>query len=732
MINAKNLWTDQLDLHDLLPALHWLDQLLKQAVDTAQSVYGNDSADPYRSLYISLEEVDRMFSRQPGTRTLVMEEPLLGSAFTASVKSISRLSWLAHTYQLSDFDLAVMLIVLAPEIDLRYERLYGYLQDDVTRKRASVDLVLNLLCSSGELKLNQHSRFDANAPLIHHQILHLIADPHYLHPSGLGYFLKLDEQILHWLLGHNGLDSRLAGFCQRVEPSGDWQTVLLRPETLQALRSLVHHSQTTAQPLCFYFHGGPGAGKRRAAEAIAHELGKSLFVANLSSIGQTPSPPEIPWLILFREVQLQNGLLYLHGLDAMPLNNGANPGNQSILQALAESSSISILAGSQPWLPNALSASVSMITVHFPIPEFDQRRAYWQSSLSQRQINLSQTDLDMLADRFRLTSAQIDRAVTTAQNQMRWQIAQKIFESSDAAAADFDRPQPTRQDLFAAARQQTGDELKTLARQIRPLYRWEDIVLPSEPLAQLQELCNQVKHRHLVYQTWGFERKLSLGKGLNVLFSGSPGTGKTMAAEVIANELQLDLYRIDLSQIVSKYIGETEKNLDRIFTAAESSNAILLFDEADALFGKRSEVKDAHDRYANLEVAYLLQKMEAYDGITILTTNLRQNLDEAFNRRIRFMIEFPFPEAEDRYQIWQNSLPKELPLASDVNLDRLAQQFRLTGGNIRNIALAAAFLAAEAEQVVTIAHLLQATKRELQKMGRLVSDSEFLLILEAV
>jgi SpoVK/Ycf46/Vps4 family AAA+-type ATPase len=265
-----------------------------------------------------------------------------------------------------------------------------------------------------------------------------------------------------------------------------------------------------------------------------------------------------------------------------------------------------------------------------------------------------------------------------------------------------------------------------LARQIEPKYTWNDIVLPSDQLAQLTQVCNQVKYQHIVYGNWGFERKLSLGKGVNMLFSGSPGTGKTMAAEVIANDLQLDLYKIDLSQVVSKYIGETEKNLDRIFTLARNANGILFFDEADALFGKRSEVKDAHDRYANIEIAYLLQKMEEYEGITILATNLHQNLDEAFTRRVRFILEFPFPEQEYRLSIWQNIWPKETPLAPDMDLNFMAQQFKLAGGNIRNIALAAAFLAAENGQSVGMKHLLQATKREFQKMGRLVSNEEFL------
>jgi SpoVK/Ycf46/Vps4 family AAA+-type ATPase len=263
-----------------------------------------------------------------------------------------------------------------------------------------------------------------------------------------------------------------------------------------------------------------------------------------------------------------------------------------------------------------------------------------------------------------------------------------------------------------------------LAKKIQPKYTWKDIVLPEDSLAQLGEICQWVKHHHQVLGEWGFDRKLSLGKGVNALFSGPSGTGKTMAAEIMANKLALDLYKINLSTVISKYIGETEKNLERIFTAAENANAILFFDEADALFGKRSEVRDSHDRYANVEISYLLQKMETYEGITILATNLRQNLDEAFVRRLAFTIHFPAPDEASRRQIWTKIWPAETPLAKEIDFDFLAQQFKLSGGNIKNIALAAAFLAAEKKGPVTMAHVLQAARREYQKLGKPLSATE--------
>ena len=249
--------------------------------------------------------------------------------------------------------------------------------------------------------------------------------------------------------------------------------------------------------------------------------------------------------------------------------------------------------------------------------------------------------------------------------------------------------------------------------------------MPEDQKEQLREICGYFMNMSVVYEEWGFQRKTSLGKGLNILFAGPSGTGKTMASEIMAGELGLDIYKIDLSSIVSKYIGETEKNLDRIFQEAQDSNAILFFDEADAVFGKRSEVRDAHDRYANIEVSYLLQKMEEYQGIVILATNFRKNIDDAFVRRLHFAVEFPFPEEKYRLQIWQRVSPVEAPQSDSLNLHFLARQFKLSGGNIKNIAVASAFLAAQDEAPIGMDQIVRAAKREYQKMGKLVLESDF-------
>ena len=316
-----------------------------------------------------------------------------------------------------------------------------------------------------------------------------------------------------------------------------------------------------------------------------------------------------------------------------------------------------------------------------------------------------------IANKFQFTGGQIQDVVAGARN--------------IALIQGGDNGQITMDELYQSSRAESNQKLSSMAQKIIPKYSWQDIILPSDKLQQLKEICSCVKYRHIVYDKWGFDRKLSLGKGLNILFAGPSGTGKTMAAEIIAGELNIDLYKIDLSTVVSKYIGETEKNLSRIFEEAETSNAILFFDEADALFGKRSEVHDSHDRYANIEIAYLLQKMEEYNGMTILATNLSKNIDEAFLRRIHFSVELPFPNKEYRRQIWQITFPKETPRSGDIDLEFLAKRFNITGGNIRNIILSGAFLAAEDGQVIKMEHLIRATKREFQKMGKLCVESDF-------
>ena len=696
------------DLNGLQPLLQRLDRLIAQAISTLQT---------QRTAEEELEV------------SWLAKTEIASEQTSIQIRSDSLLAWLQKTFSLSAFDLDILAIALVPELDRHYERVYAYLQDEMSSKRPTVDLALNLLCSDVPEKFSRRQHFTTNAPLIYHRLFHLSSDPHQQHPTLLSQHLILDSQVIRLLLQQPGLDDRLTSCCQLLEPALFSDTLYLKADVQKQLLALVIEDWQKQQPLLLYFQGTDSIGKRRTAQILAQTLKVPLLVADLAKMVEDKANFESKLQLLWREAWFFKRLLYLENFDVLYLEEH-QISFSTFLAELENNRGITILAGVQNWIPTATGAK-GLITVPFTIPESEQRRECWQTHLQAAQIGIEDREIDILSDRFRLTQDQIADAVATAYNTARWQqiSPNKTENLPNASIPDnghFNtaKPQPSFDNLCSAARAQSGHDLATLARKIEPKFTWSDIVLHPNQITQLRDICKEAEYRDLVHLQWGFADKLSLGKGLNVLFSGSPGTGKTMAAEVIAHHLQLDLYKIDLSQIVSKYIGETEKNLNRIFTAATNSNAILLFDEADALFGKRSEVQDARDRYANIEVGYLLQKMEEYEGIAILTTNLRSNMDEAFERRLRFIIEFPLPDAKNRLLIWQGIFPKNAPCHPNLDLELLAENFEITGANIRNIALTAAFLAADDGGIIEMVHLIRAMRREYQKMGRILRDKD--------
>jgi len=630
-------------------------------------------------------------------------------AFTQEQSGFLALPLLSRLFNLTSFEEQCVLVCLAPELDRKYEQLYAYAQDDVTRKKPSVALVLDLLCATMPEKLAARAVFDPQAPLVKYRLLQMIDNPTDAPTPLLSRFLKLDDRVVSFLLGHRQLDARLEPFTSLVYPHEETTQGAISPELREKMGAflLVHFDARRAENRNVVFHlDGPyGAGKRALAEWASRELGLPLIAADIERMKDAQSSfEEIAWL-LAREAALQPAVLCLENLDYLL---GEPEKHRAQLKALLEASRtfsrVTFLIGTKPWQPTGLLRGELFIALELPRTGASIEEQIWESQTEGRDDFAEDVDWGVLSSKFRFSPGQVRDALTAAANLARWRSP--------------GNPRITMEDLHAACRAQATPKLDQLARRIIPKYTWRDIILPDDQIEQLNEMCRQARHRHIVYGEWGFERKLSRGKGLNALFSGPPGTGKTMAAEVIANELQLDLFQIDLSQVVSKYIGETEKNLFRIFEEAQSSNAILFFDEADALFGKRSEVKDAHDRYANIEIGYLLQKMEEYEGIAILATNVRQNLDEAFVRRMQFIVEFPFPDEEHRRRIWQVIFPHETPIGDDVDFAALARDVRLAGGNIKNIALSAAFLAASDGKVIQVSHLLRAAQREFQKVGR--------------
>jgi hypothetical protein len=613
----------------------------------------------------------------------------------------------------------VLTIALAPECDLRYERMFAYLQEDVTRKHATVDFALRLLCDSPVEFMTRRRCFDNDATLVAAGLLRLVADPQQVYPTLLAHFLRIDPQVTKYLLGFTGLDNRLSAFCRLLEVRRSLNEAPIQEHVKHGLREVGGLNGNALGPQLLYFRGPVGSGQLPAAEGIAFEMGTGLIKADLTLAPNDPEALRASLAALVRECTLRDYLLVVVGLDGF--RTAERRQAYRILQsALAWSGANVVLCGEQPWT-SASGDTVEPIEIEFEGSTFSNRRQCWENSLNDRQVIADAADVETLAAQFRLSPEQIASSVAGARSRAQWRSAAHESENNN-------QTQPiraSRADLFAGARAQSGRWLSNLAIRINPLYDWDDIVLPPDTLLQLREISQRVAHRPRVFEEWGFDRKISYGKGVNVLFAGGSGCGKTMSAEILAHDLGLQLLKVDLSGVVSKWLGETELHIRRLFEAARDSNSILFFDEADALFGKRSEVHDSHDRYANIEISFLLQQIEQYDSvISILASNLSKSIDEAFLRRLTSTIHFPFPDTDGRLRIWNKVWPSADILSPDVNLEYLAERFRLSGGNIKNIALAAAFLAVEERRLVSMEHLLHAIKREYQKMGKVISVEE--------
>ncbi|MBJ7601015.1 ATP-binding protein [Candidatus Nephthysia bennettiae] len=649
---------------------------------------GSDSESAAPGLYIPEEEV---------TNTL-----RAGAAEARWPLDAERLDLLARHYALTAFEVDVLVACLAPDLDPSFERIYGFLQDALSRTRPAVGLLLRLFCPDPTGEARARGSFRPTSPLFAGELLRL---PEGADAPLLAQAPRADERVVGHLIGDDSVDGRLLAYLRlEQEP---------RPRLLPA--------SAVDQALAVVARGAgdlialvapPAGGQAECARLMAREIHRPLLLVDVPALlrCQACSPPQAVRLVI-REARLLGAVTCWSRASVLwqesePVNAAALATLESQLRSWP---GLSILADDAGWEPPPTLAGRVLIRLSLPGPGRQEREQAWRGALEAYGIQPAglEDELSSLARTFRLTVEQISEAVLVASRR-------SALEGRDT---------PGTEHLRAGARAVSGRRLTELGHEIRPRARWDHLVLPPDSLEQLWELCTTVRTRSRVLEDWGFGDRLTGGRGVTALFAGISGTGKTMAAEVVANELSLPLFRIELAGIVSKWIGETEKNLDRVFDAAADSNAILFFDEADALFGKRSEVKDSHDRYANLEISYLLQKMESYDGAAILATNMRQQLDDAFLRRLTFTMIFPLPESEDRLRIWEAVWPPELPRGLDVDLAALSR-LKLTGGNIKNVVLAAAHFAAAETRVVGMDDLTHALRREYQKLGKQMTIAE--------
>ncbi|MFI1481953.1 ATP-binding protein [Streptomyces sp. NPDC020747] len=645
--------------------------------------------DPLRGLYLSDEAVRQLLG-PPAVPYADVFENAAGFEDTAVAGGTesapaTRLERLAVRLGLAELDTRILLIALAPDLDRSFEPLYGYLNDDVSRRRATTGLALDL-CGLPVHLAEARARFHPSAPL---SALGLLAVEEPERPF-LSRSLRVPDRLVAHLLGDDTPDAELAG---SLHPLDSPSAVPL------PLSSASHsHDEFTAR-LAARLAVGP-----RTVYLREHREGDGLVcaaaalrAAGVEALHFTPAAAGEPLPELLSDVLprvLREARLRDRALVVSPLPEKPGP----LLRALTEAGVPVVLVGARPYDPQWCDRDPLVLDA--PRPHAGAVDA-WSAALGAGAEGPG-FDLAATVAPYRLGGDRIERAARAARDLA-------VFDGTPVTAAH----------LRLAARQQSASGLERHARRIRPDVGWDDLVLPDRPLAQLHELALRARHRDQVLGDWRLSAGGGRGHGVLGLFAGESGTGKTLSAEVVAAELGLDLYVVQLSSIVDKYVGETEKNLERIFTEADRTDAVLLFDEADAVFGKRSEVKDSHDKHANMESAYLLQRLESFDGIALLTTNLRANIDEAFTRRLDLVVDFPFPDAEQRRALWRHSLA-HVPCAEDIEPAAVARDFEMAGGSIRSAVVTAAYSAAGRGAHVTTADLREGAEREYRKAGRLV------------
>lgn len=666
-----------------------------------------------RYLTAVLALVRNAIAQSVGMSDWVEDERLLHQALQeakAAMPAMPALDRLSRLFGLSPFEQDVLLMCAGMELDARFVRLCAMAQADPQRAYPTFSLALAALP-------NPHwAALTPAAPLRHHHLIDV----------GQGTTLtlsplRIDERILHYLAGTQYLDAHLFGLIDPVSVKGE--LVPSQQQLVDAITIVLSEALTADPPPVVQLCGAETSAKHTLATLVCDRLQFKLWTMAAQVVPSLPADLDQFCRLWSRETLLNSSVLLLD-CDAL---DSAEPTQLARITHLVERTPSLLFISSRDRL-RLPQRPVINFDIHKPTTA--EQHIIWQRSLQtwlpdlngqftpRIQTLVAQFNLSTNAIRTVCAGLELKNAKLNLQNQQ--EQPQAIDQSANTES--FNSESVLFNSLWNACRLQARPRLDELAQRIEPRANWHDLVLPDAQTLILKEAAAHVRQRSTVYEQWGFGEKGSRGLGISALFAGASGTGKTLAAEVLAHELQLDLYRVDLSSVVSKYIGETEKNLRRVFDAAEDGGVILLFDEADALFGKRSEVKDSRDRYANIEVSYLLQRMECYPGLAILTTNLKSALDTAFLRRIRFVVQFPFPDATQRAEIWRRIFPKHTPTQA-LNPTQLAQ-LNIAGGNIRNVALNAAFLAADAQEPVQMKHLLQAARTEYSKLEKTLTESE--------
>ena len=680
-----NEWEEQ-NNQFLSVALSWLRARLEAVAqqDPESVLVQNEGFAASRNIRSKRKKERSTEEEQAYTRALEQAESMVPSP---------ALLVLRDRFHLSAFETHVLFLCIAMELDTRTATLCAQAQGHPSYEYPTFALAMKLFEKPAWEVLSPER------PLRYWRFLEVIQRGNQSLIMGP---LKADECIVHFVKGLNYMDERLAPFVipMELELGGQDDSPNRGDDAQHSLsqeitKDFVMEWETGRRPTVNLV-GPDGETKQEMAETVARSLGHRMYRLPIEWLPQQIAEVESVARLWQRESLLLNVGLYVDAQEHE--KSGQGEGHISALNRfISRTRGLLFLATRDAWS----YAHGPMLQYEITKPTSEVQAQTWAQILEPQASNASK----LLASQFSFSLSTIKRLARTTCEQ---NVAKETNRLDQVWLACLKAAQPN---------------LDKLAQRLEAKATWDDLVLPEQETQALRQIVAQVRHRNCVYEEWGFAKKMNRGLGISVVFAGESGTGKTMAAEVIANELCLNLYRIDLSGVVSKYIGETEKNLRRVFDAAEDGGAILFFDEADALFGKRSEVKDSHDRYANIEVNYLLQRLEAYRGLAILATNMKQAMDVAFVRRLRFIVNFPFPDRTERKAIWSHVLPAEVP-QEGVDVERLSQ-FTLTGGSIHAIALQTAFLAADNGGLVTMPHVLEAIRAELRKQDRPIVETEF-------
>lgn len=621
---------------------------------------------------------------------------------------------LAKKFRLNEFERFLLLLAFSSAWDRKYEAIYAFLHNNVKEKLPTKGLAISLykmFFPLDDYHIGRTIRGEG------HFFRYLAErNPPNTEP-GLADKIVLSRRVSGFVFGINQIDQELAGIATIFDKDERLDGIYIRHEQYNKIRIFIEHTIRHANRLgnVLNLYGQKGIGKKHLLKHVAQDLGFNLVFIDYAKLKLRPHGDLLHLLDkVYVEYMLAGAVPCFINMDQEESFDDDPEGKRergmrlvAIIEYIAKEFWLAV------WLSRVKEDELTAHNIHLlcmelPMLTVSERIVLWEANAQGMEL-AEDVDLVLCANQYILTPKSIKDVLTTAGSLARCD-GRNVIE---------------RADILQGVKQHSVNQLGRYATLINAVFTWDDLIIDEEQKREMQMICNQLKYRNVVGEEWGFHKKTPYGRGLCALFYGSPGTGKTMAVQVIANELGLDLYRIDLSQLVSKYIGETEKNISELFRRARNINALLFFDEADALFAKRSEVKDAHDRYANADTAHLLQKIEEYDGISILATNYVNNIDDAFKRRIKFMIHFVFPTPEVRLKLWKTILPKTAVLEEEIDFEFFAYNFELPGSNIKEILTNAAYLAAAEHTGIANRHIVEAVKLNFKKYGKILTNEDF-------